>query len=116
MFVGYDIRRTSRLEIHPQEREYNPPVTPTLDGETTWQWIQRNHLTGLPGRNNMELEPRRTLIATQPFAKPKVGEQLYDTKIELEIQGENKRGYYRFYRRGVFVGYDIPVPAYTTSA
>ena len=48
------------------------------------------------------------LIATQPFAKPKVGEQLYDTKIELEIQGENKRGYYRFYRRGVFVGYDIP--------
>jgi hypothetical protein len=56
------------------------------------------------------------LIATQPFAKPKVGEQLYDTKIELEIQGENKRGYYRFHRRGVFVGYDIPVPAYTTSA
>ena len=111
VFVDYDIRRTSRLEIHPQEREYNPPVTPTLDGETTWQWIQRNHLTGLPGRNNMELEPRRTLIATQPFAKPKVGEQLYDTKIELEIQGENKRGYYRFYRRGVFVGYDIPVPA-----
>ena len=51
----------------------------------------------------MELEPRRTLIATQPFAKPKVGEQLYDTKIELEIQGENERGYYRFYRRGVFV-------------
>jgi hypothetical protein len=33
----------------------------------------------------------------------------------LEIQGENKRGYYRFYRRGVFVGYDIPVPAYTTN-
>jgi hypothetical protein len=116
VFVGYDIRRTSRLEIHPQEREYNPPVTPPLDGETTWQWIQRNHLTGLPGRNNMELEPRRTLIATQPFAKPKDGEQLYDTKIELEIQGENKRGYYRFYRRGVFVGYDIPIPAYTTSA
>ncbi|KAF5407387.1 MAG: hypothetical protein Udaeo2_25040 [Candidatus Udaeobacter sp.] len=111
VFVGYDIRRTSRLEIHPQEREYNPLVTPTLDGETTWQWIQRNHLTGLPGRNNMELEPRRTLIATQPFAKPKVGEQLYDTKIELEIQGENKRGYYRFYRRGVFAGYDIPVPS-----
>jgi hypothetical protein len=42
--------------------------------------------------------------------------QLYDTKIELQIQGENKRGYYRFYRRGVFVGYDIPVAAYTTSA
>jgi hypothetical protein len=116
VFVGYDIRRTSRLETHPQEREYNPLVTQPMDGETTWQWIERNHLTGLPGRNNMELEPRRTLIATQPFAKPKVGEQLYDTKIELEIQGENKRGYYRLYRRGVFVGYDIPVPAYTTSA
>jgi hypothetical protein len=116
VFVGYDIRGTRRLETHPQEREYNPPVTPPLAGETTWQWIQRNHLTGLPGRNNMELEPRHTLIAIQPFAKPKVGEQLYDTKIELEIQGENKRGYYRFYRRGVFVGYDIPVPAYTTSA
>jgi hypothetical protein len=66
--------------------------------------------------DDMELEPRRTLIATQPFAKPKVGEQPYDTKIELEMQGENKRGYYRFYRRGVFVGYDIPIPAYTTSA
>src|SRR5439155_311828 len=84
--------------------------------ESTWQWLQRNHLPGLPGRNSMELGPRWTLIATQPFAKPKGGEQLYDTKIELEIKGENKRGYYRFYRRGVFVGYDIPVPAYTTSA
>src|SRR6266568_3171497 len=39
VFVGYDIRRTSRLETHPQEREYNPSVRPPLDSETTWQWI-----------------------------------------------------------------------------
>src|SRR5207244_4027148 len=84
--------------------------------ESTWQWLQRNHLPGLPGRNNVELEPSPTLVPIEPFAKPKAGEQLYDTKIELEIEGENERSYYRFYRRGVFVGYDIPIPAYTTSA
>src|SRR6266436_9246843 len=25
--------------------------------ESTWQWLQRNHLPGPPGRDNVELEP-----------------------------------------------------------
>ena len=84
--------------------------------ESTWQWLQRNHLPGLPGRDNVELEPMSILVPVDPFVEPKPEELRYEAQIERELDGSNPHSYVRLYRCGVFVGYDIPVPAYTTSA
>ncbi len=38
--------------------------------ESTWQWLQRNHLPGLPGRDNVELERAISPIPLPSFAAP----------------------------------------------
>jgi len=45
--------------------------------ESTWQWLQRNHLPGLPGRDNVELAPMSILFPVDPFVEPKSGELRY---------------------------------------
>jgi hypothetical protein len=64
------------------EIDYNPPIP----GETTWQWLQRIDLHGLPGNNNIELEPSEPLATSHPFAKPKPGDPLYDARKERELK------------------------------
>jgi hypothetical protein len=64
----------------------------------------------------MEIEPYRSLITTHPFAKPKAGDQFYDAQIEHELNGTNPLSYMRIYRRGVFVGYRVVRPAYSSDA
>src|SRR5437899_6893521 len=74
--------------------------------ESTWQWRQRNHRPGLPGRHNVQLEPISILVPVDPFVEPKPGELRYDAQTEHELDGSNPHSYVRLYRRGVFVGYD----------
>ena len=66
--------------------------------ESTWQWLQRNHLPGLPGRDNVGLEPTSILIPVDPFVEPKPGELRYDAQFEHELDGSTPHGYVRLYR------------------
>jgi TonB family protein len=87
------------------EKEYSPP----LAGETTWQWLQRNDMHGLPGHYNMEFEPSEPLVTSHPFAEPKSGDPLYDAGKESDLGKEQSEGgrLARIYRRGVFAGYNV---------
>jgi TonB family protein len=86
------------------EKEYYPPNP----GETTWQWLQRNDMHGLPGNYNLELEPNEPLSTPRPFAKPKPGDLLYDVEKELDLGKQRSDGsLVRLYRRGVFAGYNV---------
>jgi TonB family protein len=92
-------------ESAESEQEFSPPVT----GETTWRWLQRNHLQGMPGNHSMELEPNQPLVASHPFAKPRPGDTLFDAKKESDLGNVHDDGgmSVRLYRRGVFAGYDV---------
>jgi TonB family protein len=95
----------SSLQTPLYEKELSPPIT----GETTWQWLQRNNVHGLPGNHNLEMEPSEPLATLHPFANPKPRDALYDAEKESDLGKERTDGgsLVRFYRRGVFAGYNV---------
>jgi hypothetical protein len=100
----------------------------SLPGENTWQWLKRQHFcdvgacsgAGLafmnwgsaepPVYDNVEIEPDKPLVASQPFKEPRPGDMFYDEIAEREIKTRTRNGVrdtatVRVFRRGVFIGY-----------
>ena len=103
---GYDADgNVVHRKIAKAEQQYSPPIA----GETTWQWLQRNDVHGLPGHYNMEFEPNEPIVTSHPFAEPKPGDALYDAGKERDLGKDQSDGgrLARIYRRGVFTGYNV---------
>ena len=101
----------------PCPAQTDDALTTSNPGETTWEWIARNHLPGIPVNSSIEIEPNKPLIATHPFTKPKPGDKFYDAKKEAALGTELSDGtLVRLYRRGVFIGYTTIRPANSIKA